>query len=68
MTLSKELYEELLQNPCPSCGTLHIRAGRWFAIVSKYQCYQCDTTIFLTYPRKIELFHSHQSNKDKIET
>ncbi|ARO54570.1 hypothetical protein B2G69_10700 [Methylorubrum zatmanii] len=68
MPLSKALYEDVLQNPCPFCGTMHVRKGAWFATAAKYQCYQCDTTILLTYPQKIELFALHQSNKDKIES
>jgi hypothetical protein len=68
MTLLSALYEDMLQNPCPSCRTVHMQKGRWFATVTKYQCLHCDLTVLLTYQRKVEIFTLHQARKDKIGT
>lgn len=68
MTLSLALYKDTLRNPCPFCGTVHTQTGKWFATVAKYQCYQCDTTVKLSYQRKIEIFALHQAIKDNLGT
>jgi transposase-like protein len=63
MGLSPSLYNLAFQNPCPSCGVNHEKTGRWFAIVAKYQCQNCDHLILLTYQKKVELFAKHQKLK-----
>lgn len=65
MTLSPSLYDDVFYYPCPSCGEKHKKTGRWFAIVARYHCLNCNTEIFLSYPQKIEIFNAHSILKDK---
>lgn len=56
MTLDPRLRNVVLSYPCPKCGRVQEKSGRWFFSVRHYRCTGCGEEIEMTYKRKLRLF------------
>jgi len=56
MPLNIALDGVLMTHPCPYCGVVTTRPGRWFRVIRHYRCKGCNEPVHLPYEQKLKLF------------
>ena len=59
LPLSTKLMHVLLTRPCPHCGHMLEKLGRWFHAIRRYQCEGCGADVQMGYSEKVVLFEAH---------
>ena len=60
MALTHRLADTVLRHPCPRCGHILERRGKWFMMAGRYTCSGCSTKMQMRYEMKVKLFDAAQ--------